>query len=309
MAETFDLDDFDKPPPPPRYLYKYLSAERVGNVLEGGTVRFTPLMNTNDTFEVRSTFDQLAGPKFRKMLSEQMDVTLSEDSVKQMTADLLKEHGLDFLPPELALKLAEQHFGQNFMDMLRSQMQTAVDTMLVPHFNDPKNIESLLEKLGRELLCFSLSERMDVAPMWAHYADNNGGFVVAFNTEHEWFQRRKDGKKTRLQKVTYFDGKVEEPLANVQAALISKTTDWEYEREWRLYVKEDQVDNIVGDPADPIHLLNFPPDAVDRVILGPKTREETAQVIRDALAARYPNTRLVRAVPNRANHNYDEVDP
>ncbi len=46
MAETFDLDDFDNPPPPPRYLYKYLSAERVGNVLEGGTVRFTPLMNT-----------------------------------------------------------------------------------------------------------------------------------------------------------------------------------------------------------------------------------------------------------------------
>ncbi len=33
MAETFDLDDFDNPPPPPRYLYKYLSAERVGNVL------------------------------------------------------------------------------------------------------------------------------------------------------------------------------------------------------------------------------------------------------------------------------------
>lgn len=54
MAETFDLDDFDNPPSQPRYLYKYLSAERVGNVLEGGTVRFTPLMNTNDTFEVRS---------------------------------------------------------------------------------------------------------------------------------------------------------------------------------------------------------------------------------------------------------------
>ncbi|MEP3296829.1 MAG: DUF2971 domain-containing protein, partial [Pseudoruegeria sp.] len=290
-------------------LYKYLSAERVGNVLEGGTVRFTPLMNTNDTFEIRSTFDQLAGPKFRKMLGEQMDVSLSEDSVKQMTADLLKEHGLDFLVPELALKLAAQHFGQNFMEMLRTQMQTAVDTMLVPHFNDPKNIESLLEKLGRELLCFSLSERMDVAPMWAHYADNNGGFVVAFDTEHEWFQRRKDGKNTRLQKVTYFDGKVEEPLANVQAALISKTTDWEYEREWRLYVKEDQVDKTVGDPTDPIHLLDFPPDAVDRVILGPKTREGIAQRNRNALAARYPNARLVRAVPNRTNHTYDELDP
>ena len=78
MAETFDLDDFDNPPPPPRYLFKNLSAKRVGNVLEGGTVRFTPLMNTNDTFEVRSTFEKLAGPKFIAMLSQRMDTTLSE---------------------------------------------------------------------------------------------------------------------------------------------------------------------------------------------------------------------------------------
>ncbi|MFV0513593.1 MAG: hypothetical protein ACK5MY_08200 [Jhaorihella sp.] len=68
MADTFDPDGFDNPPPPPRYLYKYLSAERVGNVLEGGTVRFTPLMNENDIFEVRSTFETLAGPKFIAML-------------------------------------------------------------------------------------------------------------------------------------------------------------------------------------------------------------------------------------------------
>jgi hypothetical protein len=309
MAETFDLDDFDNSPPPPRYLYKYLSAERVGNVLEGGTVRFTPLMNTNDTFEVRSTFEKLAGPKFIAMLSEQMDTTVSEANVREMIAEELKKYGLGSLPPDIAIRLVEQQTGQNLLTTLRTQMQSAVDTMLVPTFNDPKNIEGLLEKLGRELLCFSLSERMDVAPMWAHYADNNSGFVVAFDTEHEWFQRRKGGQKTRLQKVTYFDGKVEEPLADIQAALISKTTAWEYEREWRLYVKEDQVDRTVGDPADPIHLLDFPPDAVDRVILGPKTREETAQRIRDALAARYPNTRLVRAVPNRANHTYDEVDP
>jgi len=122
MAESFDLDDFDNPPPPPRYLYKYLTAERIGNVLEGGTVRFTPLLDTNDTFEVRSTFDKLAGPKMLAMLSEQMDSTLSEESVRKLTADMLEENGLDFLPPELALQLAEQHYGGNLMGMLRAQM-------------------------------------------------------------------------------------------------------------------------------------------------------------------------------------------
>lgn len=84
MAKIFDPDDFDSPPPPPRFLYKYLSAERVGNVLEDGTVRFTPLMKTNDTFEVRSTSENLAGPNFIAMLTEQMDTTVSEAIVREI---------------------------------------------------------------------------------------------------------------------------------------------------------------------------------------------------------------------------------
>lgn len=305
--DTFSLDDFDNPPPPPRYLYKYLSAERVGNVLEGGTVRFTPLLDTNDTFEVRSTFDKLAGPKMLSMLAEQMDNTLSEESVRKLTADMLKENGLGWLPPELALQFAEQQYGGNFMGLLRAQMQQAVDTMLVPHFNDPENAKKLLEKLGRDLLCFSLSERMDSPPMWAHYADNNAGFVVAFDTENAWFHQRKSGEKTRLQKVAYFDGKLDEPLENPQAAFISKTTDWAYEREWRLYIKNGEADLTVGNADDPIQLLKFPPEAVDRIILGAKTRPEIADRIRDAVASRYPHAPVMRAVPNRQSHTYDEV--
>lgn len=305
--DTFSLDDFDNPPPPPRYLYKYLSAERVGNVLEGGTVRFTPLLDTNDTFEVRSTFDKLAGPKMLSMLAEQMDNTLSEESVRKLTADMLKENGLGWLPPELALQFAEQQYGGNFMGLLRAHMQQAVDTMLVPHFNDPENAKKLLEELGRDLLCFSLSERMDSPPMWAHYADNNAGFVVAFDTENAWFHQRKSGEKTRLQKVAYFDGKLDEPLENPQAAFISKTTDWAYEREWRLYIKNGEADLTVGNADDPIQLLKFPPAAVDRIILGAKTRPEIADRIRDAVASRYPHAPVVRAVPNRQSHTYDEV--
>jgi hypothetical protein len=169
------------------------------------------------------------------------------------------------------------------------------------------NILRLLERMGRELLCFSLSDRMDIAPMWAHYANNNRGFVVAFRSEHEWFRRRKNGEDTRLQKVTYFDGKLDEPFENVQAAFISKTTDWAYECEWRLYAKEGQVDRIVGESSDPIHLIDFPPDAVDRVILGSKSSDQTSRRIREILASKYPLARLVRAVPDPNHPTYQEV--
>lgn len=119
------------------------------------------------------------------MLSEQMDNTASEANVREMIAEELNNFGLGSLPPDVAIQLVEQQTGQNLLTTLRTQMQSAVDTMLVPTLNDPKNIGGLVEKLGRVWLCFSLSEHMDVAPMQAHYADNNSGFVVAFDTEHE----------------------------------------------------------------------------------------------------------------------------
>jgi Protein of unknown function (DUF2971) len=304
---SLDFDKAENPPLPPRYLYKYLSAERVGNVLEGGTVRFTPLLDTNDTFEVRSTFDRFFGPKALSLLAEKMDNALSEDALRNMTAEFLRKHGLERLAPDLVLRIAEQHYGGNLRGLLRSQMQHAVDSLLVPNLNNPESAQKLLEEFGRGLLCFSLSERMDSPPMWAHYADNNAGFVVVFDTEHAWFRQRKSGDKNRLQKVAYFDGKLDEPLDNPEAAFISKTTDWSYEREWRLYIKDGEADMNVGSAEAPIHLVEFPPEAIDRVILGINTRPEVATHIFKTVANRYPHATITRAVPNRWSHTYDEV--
>lgn len=305
---AFDLDDFDNPPPTPQYLYKYLSVDRVSNVLDGGTVRFTALLNTNDSFEVRSTFRKLAGPRFTKMLADEMKTAGSEEKVEEMIAEKLQELNLGNVPIKDVMQMLEAQHGGNFMEVLRAQMQGMVDSFLLPYLNDPKNSEEMLEKIGRELLCFSLSERADSAPMWAHYADNHTGFVIAFDTQNEWFKNRKDHQKIRIQKVTYFDGMVEEPLENVGAALISKTTDWAYEKEWRLYAKEDQVDATFGETNDPVHLLNFPPSAVQRVIVGSRATDETIDSIRAILLEKYPHAHLAKAIPNRSTHSFDEVD-
>lgn len=110
-----------------------------------------------------------------------------------------------------------------------------------------------------------------------------------------------------MQKVTYFDGKLEEPFVNPHAAFISKTTDWAYEREWRMYIKNGEADLTVGDTEDPIQLLRFPSEAVNRIILGVKTRPEIAKLICEAVANRYPHAPVVRAVPNWETQTYDEV--
>lgn len=304
MTRSFQIEDFGIPPPPPKILYKYLSPDRIGNVLGCGTVRFTPLMNTNDSFEVRSTFHKLAGPRFIQMLDEQIEHQVSKESIDAAIADALKEIGLGGLNIDFAKQHLERIYGRDISNVLRSMMKSTVDKIMVPCLNDPNRAEELLDKLGRRLMCFSLSERYDSPPMWAHYAANDTGFVVAFDTEHDWFQHRKDAQNTRLQKITYFDGKVEEPLENIQAAFISKTADWSYEREWRIYANEDEIEKTVGTPDDPVHLLTFPADAVARVIVGSKATEETVKHIRAVLGERYPGVELLRAFPDRSSQTY-----
>jgi Protein of unknown function (DUF2971) len=306
MGDNLDIIDLNNVQPP-RYLYKYLSPDRFENVLEGGTVRFTPLMNSNDSFEIRSTFHTLAGPRFIQLLYKQLDAAVAEEKLESMIADVLQKNGFNWIPVSLARYALEVKFGRDFVNVLRSQMQTAVDSFLIPQLNSKANLASLLERFGREFLCFSLSERYDIAPMWAHYADSGKGFVVAFDTENEWFTLRKTGEKSRLQKVTYFDGKVEEPLENVPAALISKTSEWEYEREWRLYIREQQVDVTIATTDDPIYLLSFPAKAVQRIIVGEKASAQLVERIRLTIAEKYPHALLTKVIPNRDTHVFEEM--
>lgn len=307
-TRSLDLDKFDDPPPPPRHLFKYLAVARIQNVLEQGTVRFTPLMNTNDSFEVRSTFKKLAGPRFMEMLGEHLDTAVNEMNLEAMIAEQLQKAGSTGISPSLIMQMLEAEHDGQFIQTLRNLTKGLMDTEVLPRLNDPQSAEMILEKFGRESLCFSLSERADSTPMWAHYADNHQGFVVAFDTDHEWFKQRKDGKKNRLQKVTYFDGMVEEPLENVYAAFMSKTTDWAYEREWRLYAKIDQVDATYGTDLDPVHVVNFPADAVQRIIVGSKATQETIQSIKSVLKKKYPHARLTKATPNRSTTSFAEVE-
>ena len=100
MDESLDLDHLGSPPLPPPKLYKYLSPERVENVLEARTFRFSFLMSTNDPFEVRATFRKLIGPKFASLLESQLTDTFIDESIDQLIHEELDDNhpkGYDWL--------------------------------------------------------------------------------------------------------------------------------------------------------------------------------------------------------------------
>ena len=93
----------DNRPLPPTIVYKYVAAERV-DVLRNGSIRFTPPLNTNDIFEVRQTFEMLAGPKMQELFVQQAAAV----DINETLVDAMKDTPLAGMSPD-ALKQALQN--------------------------------------------------------------------------------------------------------------------------------------------------------------------------------------------------------
>lgn len=302
LQDLLDLEEFgavDNPPPP--VLYKYMISDRIDDVLEKGKIRFTHLVNTNDSFEIRKTFKSFTGPKFKKLIMRAAEIAGTNEFIEDHLKNLIAEHKLHLTTKEVRA-LLETQAGISIEDMLRVQMKPFLD-LFIQSFHKVKTPEEFLEELGSTILCFSLSERFDLPTMWAHYGGGHTGLIVVFDTNDEWFKRTNKPTESKLQKVFYIDEQLDEVFDNPQAAVSSKTTDWSYEREWRLNCGMQHIDETV--PGTDIHLRSFPPTAVSAVIIGSKASDETVEKVREILKRKYPHAKLQRTTPQRMSGTFD----
>jgi hypothetical protein len=294
MSVADDLERLDaERATPPAVLYKYVIPDRI-DVLQNASIRFTPPINTNDIFEVRQTFDLVAGPKFQAFLKEVAPDVDFEEPLR----NALDEMHLGSVSNEHAKALVAVLGGGDLEANTRRLLDRVLD--VVPELmNQPTNVDRLLDKFSSNQLLLSLTERPDSSPMWAHYAANSSGFVIGFDTSSDFFRRGDSKERQGLHKVKYFDGRVREIADDPYAALVSKQADWAYEREWRLYLKAQEVANVISANGDEIHLVSFPRQAVQRVILGTRAPGALEDRLRTLLAASYPGVPLMRVKANR----------
>ncbi len=293
----------DGRPIAPALVYKYVAPERT-DILENGCIRFTPPLNTNDLFEVRQTFDMLAGPKMRELFEQQKSKLDFDDAIE----DALAETSLAGISVDALDALVKSATGADIKKLLSEQLDVVLEDGLYPAMNEPEYIDKLLTDLGSNLICLSLSERMNSPVMWAHYADNSNGFVIAFRTENEFFQRGDEKERQGLQKIEYFDGRLSEVMDDPFKAFISKQLDWSYEREWRLYLKRQEADQSIAVGNEEILLANFPVDAVERIILGVRASEQLEDVLKNQLSEKYQHARMTRCITDRKTAMISEQD-
>jgi hypothetical protein len=121
------------------------------------------------------------------------------------------------------------------------------------------------------MLCLSETWRNPL--LWSHYADRHRGICLGFDVQDAF-----------VKKVTYVNERIElhPPLSEetMQCLLFTKYAGWNYEQEWRCWVRLTDID-----PNSGHYFFNFgPPLELREVIVGPMC-EETESALGSYLKA------------------------
>jgi hypothetical protein len=276
----------------PKLLYKYMAPERA-DVLFTEMLRFTPPAAFNDPFDGRVTIQDL-----------HTDVGLAAEVVDQVE----RTNALIYadLPAWMRIRMTRRMFDivdepyrakriieceQKIRDGLGNIPKTPIQ---------PNNIG---------VLC--LTETATDPLMWAHYGAQHGGFVLGFDSTHEFFlpsfDRASFEPQTKPQPVHYSDTP---PVVTSHAFATGslyyhKSKAWAYEQEWRMFRKLSEADlRIESQPLD-IHLFKYPVEALKTMVLGARSTQESRDAIYEALKKSKVFRRLHISFARLSPNSYD----
>jgi hypothetical protein len=273
-------------------LFKYVPTERV-DVLRTKRICFSRPSALNDIFEMQPVFMRfgtveavkaLVDPQWQKVL----DQTIEEGYVRRG----LSEHSGITLEQAKAAARSMMPIGQ-----VVDHVDRAVEA------TKPEISARLLAELDREVGVLSLSEAPDSLLMWAHYARRHEGFLIEMNPEHQFFHQPTASEEFgKIMQVEY--GARPKPVmidATVRDLLFTKSTDWSYEREWRMALLLDRAATVTEHGH---HLVPIDPTCISGVTLGCRMSSDARTVVVTALRSdpSFQHVRLREAI--QAEHEY-----
>lgn len=223
-------------------LFKYLGPDRT-DVISNLKIRFTPPIIFNDPFELR--------PWITDGIPKKNGITSAERLYKQ------------------------GEITSSQRDFLVSSYERKYDKRIWPHV-----WEMMSDLIASTSLCLSLTEIPDSLLMWAHYAKNHEGFLLGFDAYHSYFQEKKEGIYC-LSKVIYSNDRpnIKFHEITLENHFFTKGNEWSYEKEWRLFEKDENAAVTIKNGKIPIHLFEIPASALVEIRLGCKMSNELKREI------------------------------
>jgi hypothetical protein len=161
-------------------------------------------------------------------------------------------------------------------------------------------IKALIEN---QLGIVSFAGSRDNLLMWAHYANAHRGIVIEFDAN-------KLSGDTSLRSVDFFGEALqvqyvetlpttnfftEDSVKQVKKLLLTKSSHWKYEQEFRMVVKDRK-----RSPS-----LSFTPEYVTAIYLGCRIEDSDRRAVLDCLAARSPSVPVFDAKPSTLKYGLD----
>lgn len=238
-------------------IYKYFSLERI-DILKNAHIRFTQPAAFNDPFESFPYFKTIAPENdIDDFLGKyKWDDNELEKKLEKSWQELPQEN-IPFDLVKCPLKAMMEQLKPFITNLTKRSM-----TMEEPLFRKVV-LDALILAMNKVIGILCLTEKRDNLLMWAHYSSNHTGFVIEFNENHSFFDRRTKENEIRrhLKKVRYSLKRPEVTLFDtglsneenidrrIKDIFWVKSKHWEYEQEWRMiYTLRDCQKTIPSNP-------------------------------------------------------------
>ena len=161
-------------------------------------------------------------------------------------------------------------------------------------------LDNVISKVG--VLC--LTEDPLSRSMWSYYADSGSGFVVGFDVNHPFFYNDGNSVGRVIRRVRYSDDHLDNFWRNPYYLFLIKNTDYQHEREWRMFRKLAECDfEAPGSP--PVCLWNVPPAMIRSVTFGYAYNADWIRTDVEALRELGAYVEFTRARPNLTTGVFD----
>lgn len=283
-------------------VFKYVPPERI-DILESKRVCFSKKEQLNDTFEFELKFKVAGG------YNEDLDFFIEEYFLSQIESPNMKK--LLSYQASMEKKLNKKLTTKEYMLHLANS-NSEVKKIINEELNGMN--EDYIKAVKDNVCVLSLTHSYNSNYMWGHYASSSKGFMIGFDKENEFFNKKnsKNDLIRELKDVIYSD---ETPVLYINNDLndnkkIShymfhhKHTDHKQEMECRIV---DIINNANFITGNGFHLFDLPKGLITSVTFGHNMSIDNEAEIRNLIENDdyFDGVTMYKAIPNADTRKID----
>ncbi|MHB1247000.1 MAG: DUF2971 domain-containing protein [Sulfuriferula sp.] len=292
--ESSDVSDLGltiSSPNHPLHLCRYMRASRFIEALSDSKFYCAKLSSFNDPFDGQL----LPNIKFGK---NEVAVAFREQLTRLLQSGTQITERQDMLPFE---KIVFEYQQGAFKEISPGEfIDITVALLLSSNINfGPTNQDRVfIQGLADIIRMLCLSKEHDNLLLWAHYTEEHTGGVIQLRLDSSSpylalaqpveYSRDLPPSATPSDYATYLLGEPSSAEGLMKRQILVKSYGWGYEREWRIPMKKDLMDDN--------GCTTIRPEDIDAIYLGCRMKVENKRTILDLVESRYKNVTVYQAI-------------